>query len=220
MSVILEFTVDNDQFRFGRMLSGPSDMSIELERIVPTGNAVMPFLWADGDDHETFETEILASDHVDDLVALDQVDGGILYRIAWDSEARDIIRGVTEADGAVLEAFKKGDSWEFRIRFTDHDRLSQFYNYCMQQDIDITIDRTFTQTERTASVKQFGLSNEQREALVLALREGYFDTPSETSLSELAEQLEISQQAMSNRIRRGNERVLREALLSSASDFE
>ncbi|MDG5776545.1 helix-turn-helix domain-containing protein, partial [Haloarculaceae archaeon H-GB1-1] len=90
----------------------------------------------------------------------------------------------------------------------------------IDQNIAIHIIRTYTLTERTESVKQFGLSNEQREALILALREGYFDTPSQVSLSELAAELGITQQAMSNRIRRGNKQVLKEILLTSATDLE
>jgi predicted DNA binding protein len=47
---------------------------------------------------------------------------------------------------------------------------------------------------------------------VLALRHGYFDTPRETTLEELAVELDISRQALSERIRRGNERLLRQSL--------
>lgn len=220
MSVILEFTVDNDQFMLGHVLSGPPSMDIELERIVPTGDAIMPFLWVEGDDYEAFNEKVLASDSVDDLVALDNVEDGTLYRITWRGDHKDIIRGITEAEGTVLEAFNTDDGWEFHIRFNDHDRLSKFYNYCTDQNIGIHITRTYTLTERTESVKQFDLSNEQREALILALRDGYFDTPSQVSLSELADELGITQQAISNRIRRGNKQVLSESLLTSATDLE
>lgn len=220
MSVILEFHVDHDQFRLGQVLSGPPVMDIELERIVPTGDAVMPFLWVEGDEYESFEQKVLASDSVDDLAALDNVDDGVLYRITWRADQNDIIQGITEAEGTVLEAFNSDDGWEFHIRFNDHDRLSQFYNYCTDQNIGIHIIRNYTLTERTESVKQFRLSNEQREALILALREGYFETPGQVSLSELADELGITQQAMSNRIRRGNKQVLNETLLSSATNPE
>lgn len=219
MSVILEFTVNNDQFRLGQVLAGPPPMNIELERIVPTGNEALPFLWVSGDDYEAFEEQLRASQHVADLAALDKVEDSILYRITWKGDHNDIIRGISEAEGTVLEAHNNG-GWEFHIRFNDHDRLSRFHNYCTDNDIGIHIIRTYTLTERTESLHQFGLSDEQREALVLGLQAGYFDTPSEVSLSELADELGISQQAMSNRIRRGEKQVLSEVLLSSAANFE
>ncbi|WP_157533205.1 helix-turn-helix domain-containing protein, partial [Haloferax profundi] len=49
---------------------------------------------------------------------------------------------------------------------------------------------------------------------------GYFETPSEVSLDELADELDITRQALSNRIRLGNEKVLYGALLSSSSGTE
>jgi predicted DNA binding protein len=220
MSVILEFTVDDEQFRLGQVLAGQPDVNIELERIVPTGDAVMPFVWVDGDEYEAFEKKVRASEYVQDLIALDKVEKGTLYRITWKGNHKDLIQGITEAEGTVLQAFNGDNNWVFHIRFNDHDRLSRFHNYCTDQNIGIHIIRTYTLTERTESVHQFDLSNEQREALVLALQRGYFDTPSQVSLSDLADELGITQQAISNRIRRGNKQVLSKALLSSTTDLE
>lgn len=219
MSVILEFSVDSEQFTLGQVLSQPPAMRFELERIVPTGNTVMPFLWVTGEDFEAFEENVAAHSAIEDIVAVTRVEDSVLYRLAWQGGEDDLIQGITEAEGTVLEAFGDG-GWKFRLRLLDHDRLSAFYNYCTERGISLHIDRTYTLTERTESVHRFGLSQEQREALLLGLREGYFDTPSDVSLSELADDLGISQQAMSDRIRRGTEQVLRETLLSSATDFD
>ncbi|WP_433629222.1 helix-turn-helix domain-containing protein [Halomicrococcus sp. NG-SE-24] len=71
----------------------------------------------------------------------------------------------------------------------------------------------------SSSRKWFGLTPEQREALVLALNRGYFATPSEVTLDELADQLGITRQAVSSRVRLGTEKVLRSVLVSSASNF-
>jgi predicted DNA binding protein len=72
----------------------------------------------------------------------------------------------------------------------------------------------------SAGGHRFGLTPDQREALVLALNRGYFATPSEVTLDELADELDISRQALSTRIRRGNESILREVLLSTGRDAE
>lgn len=219
MSVILEFSVESDEFTLGQVLSEPPSMRVELERIVPTGNTVMPFLWVTGEDFEAFEENVVAHPAIDEIVALDKVQDSTLYRLTWRGVEDDLIRGITETEGTVLEA--SGDrGWEFRLRLLDHDRLSAFYNYCTDHGISLHIDRTYTVAERTESVNRFGLTQEQREALLLGLRKGYFDTPSEASLSELADELGVSQQATSDRIRRGTKQVLGEVLLSSSSDFD
>ncbi|MFC7232738.1 helix-turn-helix domain-containing protein [Saliphagus sp. GCM10025308] len=219
MSVTLEFTVENDQFTLGQVLSGPPSMRIELERIVPTGTSAMPFLWVSGEDYASFEEKVVSHRFVEDIIAIDRVENAVLYRVTWHDDHTDLIRGITDAQGTVLQAFSNG-GWEFHVRFPDHDKLSQFHNYTTDSGISIHINRTYTVTERTESVHQFGLSDEQREALVLGLRRGYFDTPSEASLDELADELGISQQAVSNRVRRGTKQVLSEILLSTAADFD
>lgn len=113
-----------------------------------------------------------------------------------------------------LEAQGDGE-WRFRLRFPDHDKLFQFYNYCTDHDLPVHIERTYTHTEESRLHGQFDISHAQREALVLTLQRGYFATPSESSLDELAADLDISRQALSNRTRRGNQEILRTVLLAS-----
>lgn len=219
MSVLLEFSIPGKEFQLGRVLSGPPEMHLELERIVPTGAMMMPFVWATGDDHDAFERKVRAHSTVADLLVLDVLGDSGLYRIEWADEPTDLIEGIARADAVVLEARGNGD-WTFRLRFPDHDKLSQFHNYVIDRDIPIHIERTYTLTERTQRGHRFDLTAEQREALVLALQRGYFETPSAVSLDDLAEELDITRQAVSARIRRGNEKILHEVLLSSAAQFD
>ena len=75
-------------------------------------------------------------------------------------------------------------------------------------------------SETTEHGHRFDLSQEQCEALMLALRKGYFETPSEASLDDLADELGITRQVLSDRIRRANQKVLTEVLLSSETRYE
>ncbi|TYT60338.1 helix-turn-helix domain-containing protein [Natrialba swarupiae] len=218
MSVILEFSLPATEFQLGEALSG-TPMQLEIERIVPTGDMIMPFVWATGDDHDSFAEGVRSQPNVRELFALDRIGESGLYRIEWDRPPLDLLDGIATAEGVVLEA-RGHDDWTFRLRFSDHDNLSTFHNYVIENDVDVHIDRTYTLTEATGVGRRFDLSEEQREALLLALREGYFETPSETSLNALADELDISRQAFSDRIRRGNEKILREVLLSSGERYE
>jgi predicted DNA binding protein len=219
VTVILEFTVDGEQFALGQVLSGPPHMQIELERIVPTGDLAMPFLWATGEDFEAFERKLRDSPTVRELLPLDRIGDSVLYRVEWLGDHEDLVEGIAQTDTTVLQAHGNGQ-WVFRLRFSDHDQLGRFQNYCTDRDIAFHVDRVYTLTEETRRGHRFGLTGEQREALILALQRGYFDTPSQMSLSELADEFGISQQALSNRIRRGNKQVLQKILLPSATDFE
>ncbi|MFC7212533.1 helix-turn-helix domain-containing protein [Saliphagus sp. GCM10025334] len=220
MSVIVEFTIEAEAFTLGRVLSGPPKMHIELERIVPTGSMEMPFLWATGTGFNAFETKVRDSPYVKELHTLDRIGDSGLYRVEWNEPREgDLTEGIARVNAIVLEAHG-GDTWEFRLRFTNHDALSRFHNYCTTHDLPLVIERTYTLRETTDSGHQLNLSQKQREALVLALQWGYFGTPRETSLDELADELSLSKQALSDRIRRGNEKVLHSVLLSSVADSD
>jgi predicted DNA binding protein len=218
MSVLLELTIPAKEFHLGEVLSGVSGMHLELERIVPTGNMVMPFIWATGTDHDAFERKVRDHPTVKELLVLDIIGDSGLYRIEWGDGPHHLIEGVSESDAVVMQASGNGD-WTFHLRFTDHERLSQFHNYVIDYEIPIHIERTYTLTETTERGHRFDLTVEQQEALVLALRRGYFETPTAVGLDELADELEISRQALSSRIRGGNEKILQEVLLSSAEEF-
>lgn len=219
MSVLLEFTIPAQAFHLGEVLSGHPGMHLELERIVPTENVMMPFIWATGTDHDDFEREVRGHSAVEELLRLDVIGDKALYRIVWADGPHDLIKGVSETDAVVMQAHGNGD-WTFRLRFSDHDKLSQFHNYVLDNGLPIHIERTYTLNETTERGHQFNLTVEQREALVLALQRGYFETPSAVGLDELADELDISRQALSTRIRRGNEKILRGVLMSSADSFD
>jgi len=219
MSVILEFTIEGEAFELGRVLARPAPHGYaELERVIPMQDALMPFLWVTGVDADAFEKSVREQPSVKTICALDHVEGSTLYHIEWATQPADILAALADANAVVLEAAGNG-VWQFRVRFPDHDKLSTFHNAIIEEHIPIHIGRTYTLSEPTATGHPLGLTNDQREALVLALNWGYFASPSETSLDDIADELGISRQAVSKRIRRGNETVLRKTLLSSAKDF-
>ena len=54
----------------------------------------------------------------------------------------------------------------------------------------------------------------QQEALVLAYERGYFESPHEVTLTELGEELGITQQAVGSRLRNGSKYVIGSTLPS------
>lgn len=211
MSVILEFTIDQETFELGRVLAGQDAAQVELERIVPAGDAVMPFFWVRGGTRQTLEIDVKESEYIKNLVAVDEIDDNTLYRVEWVSGYEDLVRGIVANRGTILEARGDGE-WYFQLRFLDHQHLADFYNYCTANDLDIHVDRVYTLTEESLQGRLFDLTEEQREALVLAVDRGYFATPRETSMGALAEELDISQQSFSDRLRGGNEKILQNVL--------
>jgi hypothetical protein len=214
MSVIVEFTIATTDFVFGATLATVEEMDLELEALVPTGNRIVPYFWATGGDFEDFERHVLSDADVEGISQLDRVGDTALYRVDWSHDMDGLLDGLAGTEAVVLEAMTVHDGWHFRVRFPTHDQLGQFYNFCTERGIVIHVERVYTLDEASRAGRAFELTHEQREAIVLAVQRGYFKVPRETDLTEIADELGISQQAASKRVRRAADKVLRGALLS------
>lgn len=217
MSILLEFTIETDAFQLGQVLAPPQGMVLELERIVPTGSRTIPYVWAIGDEYDRFEDAVRSHPAIKSLTSLDRFGERGLYRLEWHDSPTDLMAALERSEAVILEA-RGNNSWTFRVRFTDHDSLSRFHNTVRDLNIPIHIDRTYTLYEPFEQGHVFDLTPQQREALVLAVRRGYFASPSRMQLDELASELGITRQAISKRIRRGNEKILDSVLLTSDTD--
>lgn len=60
----------------------------------------------------------------------------------------------------------------------------------------------------------FNLTAKQRDALVAAYSAGYYETPREITAAGLAEEFDLSQQAFSDRLRRGTSKLIDETLIT------
>lgn len=213
VSVIVEFGVDREEFALGQVVGRTDVAHVELERIVPAAETVMPFFWVEGGEEADLAASVRESDYITNLEVLDRVGDRTLYRVEWTGEYEGLIEGIRAAEGTILEARGDGE-WFFRVRFPDHGHVADFYDFCTDHDISLRVGRVHALTEEALrDSRGLDLTDEQREALLLALRRGYFATPRETNMDELAAELDISQQAFSDRLRRGEEAVLTSVLL-------
>ena len=215
MSVVAEFTIPAETFGLGRLLTSRSEVRIELERLVPTGNEVMPYFWVavpDGD-FETFERELRADPLVCELNVLDRADGETLYAIEWERIPESLVQGIVRSEGAILEGRATDGHWRFMLRFPDHAHLATFNDFLADHDIDIHVERVDARGDDHGREYAFDLTDEQRETLTNAVRRGYFEVPRGVTLTDLAEELGITRQAASERVRRGANTVLRSVLL-------
>ena len=91
-------------------------------------------------------------------------------------------------------------AWTFRLRALDREALRRFRRTCEDHGVAFTVRRVTHGPAETTD--RYGLTDKQREALVLAFDEGYFEGPREVSLTELADHVGISRQAYTRRLQR------------------
>ena len=211
MSVVAELTIHSEAFLLGRLLDEFPNFSVEIERVVPSSGRVMPYIWGHGSDLDDFEAAIRENPHVKTLTVLDRLENSALYKTEWEDPAAEFISGIANTDATILSAHSD-DEWKFEIRFEDHAGLARFAEYCDTNDIDYRLNRVFSLSEADEHGNHYGLTAGQSEALELAFEQGYFKIPREVTLAELADELGVSVQAVSERLRRAIENVVTTAL--------
>lgn len=201
MAVIAEFSVPAEDFDLGRILPLNQGERIVLETVVPLGDTLLHFFWIHGG-HATFADDIRSNSLVADLEMVESKEGKELYALDWPAREDLLLEAILSTDGRVLNATGSAQSWGFEVRFADHDGLSAFGETCTDEGIDLSLDRIYNPTKPDAG-PFYGLTPAQREAVALAVRGGYYAIPRGTSTQELADELDISAQAVTERLRRG-----------------
>jgi hypothetical protein len=115
MSVIAELSVPADDFPIGRAFEATPNMQVELERIVPTGHAILPFFWVWGDDVDAFVASVREEEAIDDIEVLDRVEDGALVRAVW-TDRTGLVEGIIESAATLLEIRRHDGAWLFRLR--------------------------------------------------------------------------------------------------------
>lgn len=217
MSVIVELTLPATSFRLGEILSIFEDQQITLKTMVPLGERSVPFFNISDGTRESFEEHVRKQPSVSDLHVVNTHDGETLYGLDWDIGDDTFFASITGLGGSVLEASGGADQWVFQLRFRTHDALSEFQETCFDADIPIDVLKIYNPTKPDAG-PWYGLTPPQRETLTYAVEMGYYSLPRQISTEEIATEFDISDQAVSERLRRAIETLVTNTLLLTASD--
>ena len=201
MSVIADISVSSGEFEVGRTMDFSSAGTVELESLVPVGERAIPCFWVYDADFEAFEAFVGERQAVEELQRVDSYDDRTLYAVTWSIEDDAVFQAARRAEAYVLEAVGADGAWEFELRFPSRDALSTFQKRCRQRGVSFEVRRIYNPTEPEVG-PWFGLTEPQREALELAVRRGYYEIPRGCTTLELAEELGISDQAVTERLRR------------------
>ncbi|WP_128477530.1 helix-turn-helix domain-containing protein [Halorussus pelagicus] len=212
MSVVAAFTVPGNDFLLGWTLERVPEMQIEIERVAVEDEDVTPYFWAAGGDFETFEAVLEDDPSVEGVTTLEDHGDQRLYRVAWKRDSKGIVYAVSEVDATVLQATSDGTDWSVELLFPDDEMVSEFQEYAATHDLSFEL-RWLHNSAHPEAFGRYGVTDEQREALVTAYRMGYFEVPGEASLGELADELGISKNAASARLHRGYSNLVENALI-------
>ena len=206
MSTVMEFTSPAESFPLGSVFESLPGVTVELERLIPDDRLLIPYFWVR--DCGPTNVEAAFADHagIHEVTLVDSVAGECLMRAEWDQSYEGVLDAILRSDLVLLSGVGTRDGWTFRVRGESREAVRAFRSHCTETDMPLDI--TAVHALLPVQDESYNLTEPQREALVLAHEQGYFDSPPETTLAEVASVLDITQQSLSSRLRRGQRRLI------------
>ncbi|WP_440769124.1 helix-turn-helix domain-containing protein [Natronorubrum sp. DTA28] len=197
MTSIADIEIPAEGTGAGELFEAVPSLTCEMERVIASSGHG---LWLSGPSQDAVKEALDDATAIGDYALINSDDDRWLYDIEFEPDTVDIFDLVIEEKGTVLSASASSGTWLLSIRFTDRESVSSLYDRLDEEDVAPTIVRLFDLAEESHS--QCGLTARQYETLVAAIDHGYFEIPREVSMQELSEELGISHQALSERLRR------------------
>lgn len=207
MATEATFTIPADQFPLGTLFKQLPGVTVELERIIPAQNVVIPYFWVRGTVVEDIEEAFDDHPAIKNIKLVDSVEDEYLLRVEWSLQYEGVLSTLLETGILLIKAVGTEAGWTFDIRGDDRRDIAAFRERCLELGISITLTKLQALTPldpETGAV----LTDAQQEALVLAYERGYFNTPRDVTMTDIGDELGISQQAVASRLRRGISAIL------------
>ncbi|MDZ5810665.1 bacterio-opsin activator domain-containing protein [Halorubrum sp. AD140] len=218
MATEATFTVPADEFPLGTVFEQLPDVTVELERLIPARDVLIPYFWVRGTEVDDIESAFTEHPGVKDIRLVDSVADEYLLRLEWALDYDDVLTVLAETGVPLIEGTGTKQQWTFKIRGDNRNDISLFHERCRELGIPITLTQLYALAP-TGTTAETGLTDTQQEALVLAYERGYFESPQEVTLEALGEELGISQQAVGSRLQGGIKHVLGSTLSALRVDF-
>lgn len=217
MAVIAHLRIPADSFELGRILELEAAGTIELENMVPLGERAIPFFSVSETVRESFESNVETHPSVSRIIEVTSHDGERLYSLEWEIGRDVFFQGIVELSGQLLSGTGTSSTWEFEIRFPTHEALSEFQDYCKNAHIELEVGRVYNPV-RPGTGMWYGVTNPQRETLMRAVQGGYYSIPRQMSTQDLADEFGVSDQAVTERLRRAIITLTENTLIAMQED--
>ena len=143
-------------------------------------------------------------------------DGEAIYSFEYTDEAKILSPVISAANGVIVDMKNDGTAWILTVWLPERSELADLWDYARANDVEIDLLRV--NDYASLGSRDAGLTDSQREALLVAFEMGYFEEPRDVTLGEVAAELDISQPAASGLLRRGIRRLIVSSLRAGSED--
>lgn len=210
MSLIAKFRLPVTDFVMGDVLQRDEVERIEFVCRLRSRAAIMPFFWVRGGQSDRIGTLLERDSSIESVSLIDELEETQLYRVSWQSQIPFLV-AVSRRSNSVIRSVTGDSVWEIELSFDRRADLKTFTHYYEDTGMDLQLEQVYSLCRERVAHEE--LTPPQRETLITAEKEGFYDEPREVTMEELAAELDISLAAVSGRLRRGTSNLVRNTLL-------
>lgn len=201
MSVVAEYRTEAPGYQAVAETLKGGRLDLEEEVACDQETVALTF-WTSGIDSKTIEAGMQRLDEVTTIQRWTEQNGGqVLFRAHLPASETVYWERVSH-DGVLLTGKAQDGEWHSRARFPGRETLVAFRKECKERGKGFSLKTLTTDDEPFENCSQKP-TEAQRDLLEVALKDGYFDVPRGITLAEIADRFGISDQAASERLRRG-----------------
>jgi predicted DNA binding protein len=212
MSFVANFMISSPVFR--QIESKVPDMIFTTEDFYKYDQSTYRYVfWASRGDFQTMERAAERNDTVERFTTLASNSDEQLYRVDLSTEAGDTLSYWTALENDILfiDRWSSDGITRIRARVPSREALGTYRDACTENKADFQLISIYEEQPESRTEDEplgFGLTPEQYKTVQLAFNRGYYDQNRQVTLETLAEELEISRQAVAGRLRRGLHRLI------------
>lgn len=211
MTTLCPQSVPAEEFGLGETFQAIPAARVASEPVVASSfSASQSLLRTRAPDRQQLETAFDADPSVAEWTRVTGGASSWLYWIEWARSVSLAHQMLTGAGAMILSAHGSGREWTVRILCPSREACSQTHTACTEHNLSPTIDAI--RAVDSADLMQHGLTDAQYTALVQAYEMDYFTVPREVDLQTVADELAISHQALSERLRRAHKTMIETTL--------
>jgi predicted DNA binding protein len=211
------FIVEDSEFPLSAVFEHLSSVTIELDRVVPTTSAAIPYFWIYTDDTTKLNTDLGDEIGTSEVTIIDQIEEAMFVRVDWNLDHESVLTAILNTGVTLLSGKGRGGQWIFTVRAQEQAEISSFQTYCRNHELSVEL----TQLNSVSPLKdgqEYNLTADQRIALELAYNRGYFESPRRATQEDLGDDLDITRQAVSSLLKRGIGQLIASTLATTEAD--
>lgn len=213
-----QFVLPAEDFALAELFERVPDARTECEPAVANPDDHALLVVRTDEQQRAVDTAIRSDPDVAAVERFGERPHGCTYRVTWKSQPQQLIQRLVAGDITLLSARGRDGNWKLRVLAPHRDMIAHAHKIMNEFGCDADWRRISPFDGEDIGSGRTELTDEQRETILKAFESGYYSIPRDTTMEELADDIGISHQALSERFRRAYKHLIATELVVDDTD--